>query len=466
MAGRGAFLFWLFLILAVAPSRATAEEPWRLQSALDLPDWLRVSGETRLRYEALDGQFRAGRTGGDQGFFIRSLLLTEADTGAVTFGVELQDSRAYLTDSGTPLTTSLVNPLDVLQAYARVKAPGLLGAGSRTDLILGRQTVNIGSRRQIARFGYANVIRNFTGAHAVSKNDRGDELHIVLVSPLGRAPTLRSELDNNVLRFDREQFGRRVWGLHYRRADIALLSAPDLWGELFVYGLNEEDTDRVATPNRQYVTPGFRLFRKPKAGRWDIDLEGALRLGTRRATSDAGDTQDLKVRASSLMARAGYTFDAPWRPRVALQYFWASGDEDPDDDRFDQYERLFAARRTDLNHTGLHGPLTFTNLSAPGVRLDVKPTARTDARLHYSAAFLASDTDTFTVSRLRDASGQSGDFAGHAIDMRARARVLPGNLVLEVGASAFVFGEFTKATRADPRVNRTLYAYLQATASF
>ena len=83
---------------------------------------------------------------------------------------------------------------------------------------------------------------------------------------------------------------------------------------------------------------------------------------------------DLDVKAhSQLMARTGYTFDAPWQPRIALQYYWASGDDMPGDQDFDQYERLFGSRRTDLNNTSIHGPLTPANLSALSIRMDVKP---------------------------------------------------------------------------------------------
>lgn len=135
----------------IAPS-VSAAEPFRLDDALALPSWLTLSGEARIRYESLDGQFRAKREGSDQLLLLRALLLAEADAGLVSFGVELQDSRTYLGDTGTPLSSSFVNPLDVLQLYARLDdLPGVIGETSSSQLILGRQTVSIGSKRQIER---------------------------------------------------------------------------------------------------------------------------------------------------------------------------------------------------------------------------------------------------------------------------------------------------------------------------
>ncbi|MEZ5982908.1 MAG: alginate export family protein [Parvularculaceae bacterium] len=454
------------IIGALLVCTEASAEPWRAQSALAAPSWLTVKGESRVRYETLEGQFRANGDGGDQLLLFRTLIHAEADAGAVKFGLEIQDSRTYLGDAGTPLSSSIVNPIDVLQLYLTLPAPGLLGAGSSSEIQLGRQTVSIGSRRQIERVEYANVIRAYTGAHFLSSNPHGDELHLLYIAPVQRLPTDREELERNEIEFDREQLGRRIWGAHYRRADFLPRLASNVWGEAFIYGLDERDTDRVATPDRHYLTPGFRLFLAPQAGSFDFDIEGAFRFGSRRLTSAPDDAIDLKVRASSLIARVGYTFDAPWRPNIALQYYWASGDKDPADDRFDQYERLFGSRRTDLNNTSIHGPLTPANLSAPGVRIEVKPSSRLDARLHYSAASLASDTDSWVIAKLRDPTGESGGFIGHAIDTRARYWIAPGNLRLEIGASAFVFGEFARSVPAGPEGKRTLFGYTQLTATF
>lgn len=455
------------VLISQASGMALAQEPFRLDTAIDAPDWLTLRGEARVRYESLDGQFRAGRAGSDQLLLFRSLFQAEADTGPVSFGFEIQDSRTYLGDDGTPLSNSIANPLDILQLYGRFDdLPTLLGPGGSSRLTLGRQTVSIGSRRQIERVDFANVIKSYTGLHYLSEAARGDLFHLILVVPTARFPSRRPGLDDNDLSGDEEQWGRRIWGAHYRRADILPAIAPGLWGEVFVYGLEEEDTGDFETPDRSYVAPGFRLYRQPQSGQWDIDLEAALRQGTRYATRNEQDTQSLDVDAAMLFAALGYTFEVPWQPRFALEYYYASGDEAPDDLAFDQHERLFGSRRSDLNNTSIHGPLTPANLNAPGFRIEVKPNARWDGRFYYHAAWLASDTDSWVIAGLRDPSGQSGDFIGHTLDARARYWVVPDSLRLELGASGLIYGGFAKDVPGRPEGDGTLFGYAQLTVTF
>lgn len=459
--------FLLIAAMCLCAADAFGQGSGRLEDVLKTPDWLKLEGETRVRYESLEGQFRANRSGSDQLLLFRSLLLVEADTGPVSFGFELQDSRTYLGDEGTPLGSSIANPLDFLQLYSWIDdLPGLLGPGSSSTIKIGRQTVSIGSKRQIERVDFANVIKSYTGVNFRSENNRGDELHAIYVVPTARFPNSRPAIDDNELSGDEEQWERRIYGLHYRRADILPNLAPDLWGEVFVYGLDERDTETFQTPDRSYVAPGFRLYRRPKVGRWDIDLEGAKRHGTRYATSDPTDTQSLDVDASMLHAEFGYTFDMPWQPRLAFEYYWASGDDDPNDLKFDQHERLFGARRSDLNNTSIHGPLTPANLNAPGFRIEVKPNNRWDGRFYYHAAHLASETDSWVIARRRDPTGQSGDFIGHVLDARARYWVVPDRLRFELGASGLIYGDFAKNVPNGPDGDGTAFGYAQLTLSF
>ncbi|MEL7448085.1 MAG: alginate export family protein [Pseudomonadota bacterium] len=444
----------LFLVLAFASATGVAD------------DAVTVRGESRARFEVLDGQFRAGRSGSDQALLMRSLIAVETNEGPVKFGFELQDSRGYFSDQGTPLSSSFVNPLDILQLYGRIDdLPKLLGPSSNTSLKLGRQTVSITSKRQIERVSYANVIKSYTGAHLTSKNDWGDELHLFYVVPIARLPVLNSSIELNAFKFDKEQWNRHIFGAHYRKANL-LQSIEGLAGEVFLYGVEESDSAEFPTPNRSYLAPGFRLHRAPSPGRWDVDIEGVYRFGERRATSLPSDNQPLDVSSTMLLARIGYTFDRPWRPGVAFQYYAASGDKNPADGRFDQFERLFGGRRTDLNNTSLHGPLTPANLKAIGVRFEMRPTERMHTRLIYSASYLDSATDRWVIARLRDPTGNSGTFMGHAIDTWTQYWVRPKRLRLEVGASALLFGEFAKNVPGGPEGSRTLFAYSQITVFF
>ena len=439
---------------------AQTQEPWRLADALQAPDWLKIEGVSRARYETLDGQFRSGGKGGDQVLGFRNLFLVEADSGPIAAGFELQDARAYLDDSGTPLTTGIVDPLDVLQAYVRFDLDGALGSKT-ASLKLGRQTLAIGSQRVLERVDMANVIFAYTGAYWRSTNQRGDELHLVAVSPLGRLPNDRASLGENELSGDEEEWGRRLLGAHYRRADVLGEIFPDLWAEVFLYDLEERDTNTVATPNRHYLQPGFRLYRAPKAGRLDFDIEASRRSGTRRQTTGAGDLRDLAVDASMLYAHLGHTFDHPWRPRVQLDYYFASGDQDPTDANYEQFERLFGGRRSDLGHTGIHGPLTTANIDAPGGRIELRPSARLDFRLAYKAASLAEPRDAWVSAGVQDRSGASGDFIGHFYEARMRYWLQPQSLELEIGASAILNGEFAKNAPNASRQGNTTFGYVQ-----
>lgn len=451
---------------AAAPSaEAKTDAPFRLADVLNAPDWLTVQGEARIRYETLDRQFRARGTGGDQLLALRTLALVEADPGPIAFGIELQDSRAYLDDSGTPLSTSIVNPFDVLQAYARYDFKRKFGFKT-AHLKLGRQTLDIGSRRVLERVDMANVIFSYSGAYWRGVTEAGSELHLVAFVPTGRLPSDRTSLGDNNISGDEEQWGRRAWGAHYRAVNALGNSRPGLWAEAYVYGLHERDTERVATPNRDYLQPGLRLYRAPRTGAVDLDIEASLRTGSRRASSAASDLRDLEVGARLLVASFGYTFDAPWRPRLAVDYYYASGDSDPDDGREEQFERLFGSRRTDLGNTGIHGPLTSANLEAPGGRAEFRPNNRIELRFAYKAAYLAEPRDTWVVAGLRDPTGAAGRFIGHTFDGRARVQIAPDSLLLELGASTLIQGRFAREVPGAPRQGDTLYGFVSLTQSF
>lgn len=432
------------LLLGLLPAAAAAQPP----------EWLNLNGEVRARFESLDGQYRALRSGSDQMLALRSLLRAEAAAESASVVLELHDARAYLDDAGTPISTSFVNTFDVLQAYVGV------GRG-RHAVKVGRFTLDIGSRRFVERNDFRNTINAFTGIHWRTR--LGDAAHVdaFYTSPVRKRPIDPRELRDNEFEADDQLTGRHFWGVHYQHPGLP----GGIQGDLFVYGLHEEDRSNWPTPDRDVYAPGFRLRRAPDDGAWDFDLEAAFRFGTRRATALAEDHSELDVRAHMLHAELGYTFDHPWRPRIGLEYDLASGDKEPNDGAYQRYERFYGTRRGDLGNTSLHGPLTRSNASVAGVRLSFAR-ARWDGRAHFQWAHLDAAKDAWIQANLRDPTGQSGRFLGHTLDARVRYWLQPARLRLEFGGSVLWFGEFAEQVPGGPDGSRTLYGFTQVTATF
>lgn len=423
-----------------------------------LPDWLSLSLESRIRYETLDGQFRAGGSGGDQILSLRTLLAAEADAGPVTFGLELQDSRNYLADTGTPLSVAFTNPFDILQAYIQVDAPKL-PAARLSEVTVGRFILNYGSRRIVERTEYANVQGGFTGAYWRTLWPAGHELHLHYSSPVVRFPSDRPSIEDNRLSGDQSEYAKRFWGVHYRRAGAVAGG----WAEVFVYGQHEDDAPGEPSFNRDLVWPGFRLFRDGAPGRLEWDLEVTHRTGTRRATLSDADRTDLDVRATAVHASIGYMLQGPSRLRLKAEIDYASGDDDPFDGVSEQYERPFGNRRTDLGVTGIFGPFFPANILAPGARIEGAAGPRWDYRVIYKAAFLADERDVWLAARLRDPTGRSGDFVGHQLEVRARYWVAPRRLRLEPGLAMLAKGRFARTAPGAPATGDALYGWLALT---
>jgi hypothetical protein len=67
-------IFFVSLIIAPLTPAAGADATAAVQRKGELPNWLKLEGETRARFETLDGQFRANGSGGDQLLALRTLL--------------------------------------------------------------------------------------------------------------------------------------------------------------------------------------------------------------------------------------------------------------------------------------------------------------------------------------------------------------------------------------------------------
>ncbi|MBW2289670.1 MAG: alginate export family protein [Deltaproteobacteria bacterium] len=441
---------------AFATGPAGTAAAWRLDDVL--PERLAISLNFRARYEYLDEQFRITRSGDEELVVLRTLVDTRLRiTDWLTVGAEFQDSRAELSDD-VLLTTGIVNTAELLRAYGEVTLPNVFGG--RFESRFGRITLDVGSRRLVARNRFRNTLNAFTGVDIEWSGDRGHELRAFWLLPIQRLPFFEQDsLRNNEVKFDHESLDVQFWGL-FGAARLPKIGR----GELFVYGLHESDTNARPTRNRRLYTPGWRILRKPAPGRFDYQYEGAIQIGKSRWTPLS--SRDLDHFAHFQHVEAGYTFDVPWSPRVALQYDYASGDEDPDDDDNQRFTTLFGARRFDFGPTGIYGPFARANLNTSGIRVQLKPHPRVTSFLAYRAYWLASKTDAWTTTGVRDPTGNSGSFIGSQIELRVRFQPLPGNLRLEAGYAHLFAGRFIKDAPNATHRGDSNYVYTQATLNF
>lgn len=422
-------------------------------------DGLTLSANTRLRYETIDGQPRTGFNESDDLFNIRTIISGEYRTGRLRLGAELYDSRVYGGDAGTPITTGEVNTLELVQAYIGYEVPDPFGPGTKLGLQTGRFALNLGSRRLVAADDYRNTTNGYTGLRA----DLGlpDDLSATLIYtlPQVRLPDNRPDLVDNRVKFDRESFDLVLWGG---------LAAKKLAGkrgtvELSYFHLGERDTPKLATRDRSLDTIGLRLYRDPAIGRADFESESFYQSGSVRA-SLAPTATTLDVSAWFTHLEAGYTFRHPWSPRLALEFDYASGDGRGG--KFTRFDTLFGMRRADLAPAGLYNAVGRANIIATGVRLEATPSKRIDAFAAYRPLWLASRFDSFSTTSVRNASGNSGRFAGHQIEARVRYWLIPKRLHLEWNGLLLVKGRFLRDAPNAVAGGDTVYNSLNATISF
>lgn len=433
-----------------APPKADA--PWRLHEALGAPAWLRFGLEYRTRFEHLQDDFRSTATGNATALSLRTLVPVELTLASAVVGAELQDSRAFAS-STTPLNTTIVNPVELLQAYGGLRHTGLFMEGDQAALTLGRFTMDVGSRRLVARSEFRNTISSFTGVELQWTSPARHVLRTFAVLPVVRRPSEAAALADNQARFDKESTNAVFWGVFYGSPVLET----NMQLETYLLGLQERDGEDAPSSNRRLVTSGLRVHRAPAPGRFDFQFETMLQLGTSRATTNPDDSRDLTHRAYSAHASGGYRFDAPWSPRLILQYDRASGDGAPDDHFNGRFDPLFGARRFDFGPTGIHGAFARSNLSSPGLRAELAPRPQLDGFAAYRLFWLASARDAWTTAGLRDATGASGSFLGQQLEARVRWRVLPKNLTLELGAAHLIRGQFAKSA---PKARSTPATFL------
>lgn len=387
-----------------------------------LPDWLSVGFEQQSRIQFLDGQFRNGLEGSDQGFEWRNLLRTEARFDRFSLNAEFADMRTYLTDQGSPLDSFFANPLDILQANVSFPIKDVFREGDSGFVKVGRFTMDQGSRRFVARNRFRNTINSFAGVHAGLESG-GTTIEMFYTRPTTRL--VEGDWIDNEPRPDK-QSSDFFWGAY---VTTALGSQGD---SLQFYFLGaDERRDRPANQRFDVLNPGVRLFRSPAAGRWHYDAEAVYQFGDAPALDASRPLRNHKARYYHLSF--GYSFQASWQPRLSFVYHYGSGDKDPLDNESNELDHLFGVPRPDFGPTGSFRAFQRVNTSSPGLMLNLQPASNVDAYIRWQRPSLAAPAQGWRITRYRHEGGLGEDHLGDQLETRVRWHLFSGKLTIDSG---------------------------------
>ena len=447
------------------------EKPvWNVHDTLGLPKWLSFGVEQRTRYESLADAFKGSQRGvqsqdGDQQIALQTDFWLQAKFNKFRVAVELMDARTSESDINTaktanntpfPTNNSSVDTWDFAQGYASWADQNVLNNGLGAEIKFGRQTMDLGSRRLVARPIFRNTVNNFTGVRTrVMAYDKW-QFNAFATVPVLKYPNYNSVTPNpnllNNTKWDEEDFHTWFSGGIFEYNNLY----KDLIAEMALYQLNEGDSSLNPTRNRNYWTPTIRIYQKPTKGKFDFQAEGMGQFGTVKyaATgSYANTTQTHEAWSSHL--ETGYSFDLPWSPRFYLEYDYASGSSNwknhnasGTDGRFDP---LYGASDFDFGPTGIYGAFQRSNINSPGYKLDFAPSKDLSFRFQHRLVWLASANDcwggsTCTAATQPALANGNGSFVGDQLGFTGRYN-LNSSLNFDAGWYHLFKGEFAKSAQ-------------------
>jgi Alginate export len=448
------------------------EKPvWNLHDALNLPEWLSVGVEQRTRYESLDNAFKGSQKttpsklgqskGGDQQIALQTDLWIQAKFNKFRFALEFLDARTSGSDAGTnntpfPANNSSVDTLDFAQGYVSWADQNAFKSGYGAEIKFGRQTMDLGSRRLVARPIFRNTVNNFTGLRTRVVDYDKWQFNAFMTMPVLKYPNYNSVTPNadmlNNQQWDKEDLHTWFSGGIFEYSNLY----QNLNAEVALYQLSEGDSTLNPTRNRNYFTPTIRFYQKPSKGNFDFQAEGMGQFGTvKYAATGAYANTTQQHEAWSSHIEAGYSFDLPWSPRFYLEYDYATGSSNwknhaasATDSRFDP---LYGASDFDFGPTGIYGAFQRSNINSPGYKLDFAPRPNVSFRLQQRLVWLASAGDCWGTSTCTSATQPSlangnGSFVGDQIGVTGRYN-FNSSINFDAGWYHLFKGEFAKSAQ-------------------
>jgi hypothetical protein len=404
------------------------------------PGQLDIGFNVRTRYEYLDNFsiLQYGTGADDDVLLLRTRLSADYRfTEQAHALVEFQDARYWLnrldlSDFGQ--SSSYFDEFDLRQAYLEWEHIG----ESPFGLKVGRQIMFYGDRRVFAPAEWGNVGNYWWDAAKLYYHTdpvRVDAFY---------AQRVLSEPKN--WNFDH-------WPYHVGAVYARMKQLPVTLDAFYVvkHDWSGNSLGESGPGNETRHTFGL-FFERPAGKGWDYGVFAAGQLG------DYGGDD---IRAFGVIARGGYTVQTAWRPRLGVEFNYASGDHDPTDGVAGTFDGIFGAM--DIPY-GWMNVVSWKNLEDYVLNFSVRPTEALRLGVDYHYFRLSQSRDAWYwvngKPERRDPSGEAGPDLGHEVDVIARWQVNQ-ELELVAGYARFFAGNFLRNSLGNDQDAN--WAFLQLT---
>ena len=365
-------------------------------------------------------------------------------------------------DKRNPNTQS-DGPFDLRQGYVRV------GGGKDLPLSLkvGRQELSYGDERLIGSFDWDNNGRVFDAAKLRYEQNQFwvDGFISRVVMP-------------NDNQFDQPNWDDWFSGIY--GSTRALIPNTELQLYFLADNASSGSPHDVTTAGkgnspRDIYTIGTRFQTLPgQLNGWDLNGEFAGQFGDFQyasGTPGVVNGQRLNQLAYATHLEGGYTIEAQdLKPRLALGFDYASGDDNPNDKEHNTFVNLYP---TNHKFYGAMDFLSWQNLIDPYFKASIIPVKDLTVALTYNAFWLATTSDfLYQVNQAPRTTGgygihaQNGSFVGHEIDLVATYQPRKF-LQIQAGFGHFFTGDYVnESLQSSGGARDANWVYVQTQISF
>ncbi len=305
---------------------------------------------------------------------------------------------------------------------------------------VGRQVLAYGDERLVGPLEWLNFSRTFD---AVKVRHEGSDWWVEAFA-------------SSVVRLDRSGFNRSDWlggddsqgqifsGLYFSSKQVSFQTS-----DVYAFHLHEDG-------GTDFLTGGVRMKGDPlKLAGWDYTIEWA---------GQTGEVKGRDLRAFAHHLEGGYNWlHAGWKPRLALEYSYGSGDRDAGDGKTGTFQNLFPT-----NHPpyGLMDVFSWQNQHNAVLRLAAQPHEKVKTTLDWHGFWLATTSDAWYrangKTEVRGIQPDARRYAGSEVDLTMNVKV-NSHLDVLLGYSHFFPGSYLADTGAADDAN---FAYVMVTLNF